>query len=373
MRFVICLALAACWSALAACWSARAAVLADAEATRYWQEAWSAALAITNDAADRSRLQQELISAGREAGIALSLLEARAREIDGWRRWAALAEVGSLYAIEGDLHNAKRLGLEAFYKAPLFTEDDHDRILLQAAWTLAAAGEVELLKDLAARYQQGLRMKEQVEGALALALARAGNQEHAQRALSELTSQRPDEGALLRGRVLGRIALFASDGEAAAAYTSAWTQSAELPGYMRIDVRLRLLESAHSRVSQQTERSWIEELTRDLEQTPAPAYVRAMQRAALACALARANEPEKARAEAEAARALTSTIELFERPAIWGQAALALHQAGFRDDAQAWFQEALEAARELVNLRPRNIALARVYLAMAKAARDQQR
>ncbi len=332
-----------------------------------WNEAWAAAGALTNDAADRAKLQQELIGAGRRAGAPLDALESRAREIDGWRRWATLADLGAEYARAGDVESARRLGLEALYKAPLLKEDEHDRVLKRALWALAGAGETNITRDYVARYQNSLMMREHAEAADALARARAGDTETARRLLEELQTHRADDGAVLRTRAFD---LWAELDAADEIFLAAWRQSEAIPGYRRTDERLRILEDAHGRIAPDREREWIAAIEEDLERRPAPIYVRALQNAALARVLARIGDTEQARARAEQARALSMEIELIERPEIWAGAARALHRAGFQVEAAAWFHDALDAARELTNLRPRCIALARVYLAMAMTAAD---
>lgn len=340
---------------------------ANSESFSHWNNAWNAALALTNDAADRAKLQQELIASGRRAGAPLDAVEARAREIDGWRRWAALADLGAEYARAGDRESARRLGLEALYKAPLFKEDEHDRVLKRALWALAGAGETNITRDYVLRYQNSLMMREHAEAADALARARAGDAEDARRLLEELNAHRADDGAVLRTRAFE----FWSDLEGGEGLLiAAWHQSEAIPGYRRTDERLRLLDDAHGRISDELERAWIATLAEDIDQLPAPIYVRALQCAALARALARVGEAEQARARAEQARAWSMEIELIERPEIWASAARALHRAGFQAEAGAWFHDALDAARALTNLRPRCIALARVHLALAMTAAD---
>jgi hypothetical protein len=156
-------------------------------------------------------------------------------------------------------------------------------------------------------------------------------------------------------------------------FQSAWNQSAQESNYRAIDEQLRLIErAAHAGVSIDLS-ELASDVSRKIDNTPAPRLARCWQWAGLSVAWGRASRPQEARQAAEAARACIADLELIERPAILAKAAVGLAHAGLEDEARDWFSDALQGAKQLINLRPRAIALAEVYLAMADAGIDLEK
>lgn len=334
----------------------------------FWKAAWDAASAITNDPQDQAKWQMRVVLAGADLGISAEELEGKARSIEGWRKWATLAEVAMDLVPRGQTNEAQRLALEALYKAPLFKEDEHDRILQRALWALGALGDAATAEDYAQRYAGPGRTAEEVRAARALARALNGDVESARRFLEETSSLRGDDGIILRARMAVLVASRADASIRDAWADTAWERTAQIRGYRRIDERLSLLRELRGLLDPERARMWTEKTAEDVAVEQAPAFVRALQWADLGAAWARAGVPDRARVCAGEALALADKADWIEQPVIRARAALALYLADEKEKAKALWDQSLEQASQLVNLRPRCIALARVRLTQAEAA-----
>lgn len=339
-------------------------------ASEAWSSAWEAAVAITNDASARAKLQQRVATYALKCGIPLEEAERAARAIEGWRKWATLADIALEAAISGQKEKAKILALEALYKAPLLKENEHDHVLARALWALAAAGDRATVDEYAQRLEGGLFLRTEADAARALALFVSGDESGGREALARIQANRTDDLALAKARVAALRAGTADEEELARLFGEAWQVLSEVPGYRRVDERLALIKEAMGKVPADELMAWLKQTEQDFESQGAPALVKATQLANLSEAWGRLGRSDRTRACAEAAREKAQELELIERPEILARAAVGLYKAGDRTEAERWFSEALEVARALINLRPRCIALAEVHLAMADAVRD---
>lgn len=338
---------------------------ADPIAARYWSEAWAAASAITNDAQDQATWQMRVLAAGSGLGLPADELEQKARQLTGWWKWGALADLAFDLAVRQQTNEARRLALEALYKSPLFREDEHDRILLRALWALAALGDVPLLSEYETRYAGVGRTAAEVRRAAAIARAVQDGTWSSLSAIDSLPDERSDADTEFRLRLARLVAARLKGDERNEWADALWAKTADTSGYRRIDERLELIDTFGEFVGPERMRAWLEQVASDIANEPAPAYVRALQWADLAHARAAAGDVAGARAAAGHGRRLAEQSDGIERPVILGRVARALSRAGDVSEAEAVFAEALEAARSLENLRPRSIALARIYLAQA--------
>lgn len=347
------------------------AVQADMpSATEAWSSAWEAAAAITNDASARAKLQQRVAVHALRCGIPLEEAEQAARAIEGWRKWATLADIALEAALLGHSEKAKILAFEALYKAPLLKENEHDQVLARALWALAAAGDRTTLDEYALRLEGGLFLRTEANAARALALFVSGDESSGREALVQIRAILPDDLVLAKARVAALRAGTGGAVESMLLFDEAWQACSSITGYRRVDERLALILRASGKVDSDTLKVRLEETQLDFESQGAPSPVKAMQWAALSEAWGRLGHANRARTCADAAREKALELELIDRPEIIARAAVGLYKAGHRPEAERWFSEALEMARGLINLRPRCIALAEVYLAMADAVRD---
>lgn len=349
--------------------AALAAAVAGAQSNvqRSWDAAWKAALAITNDPADLAKTQSRVISYGIELGISKEVLEYHARQIEGWRGLAALAELAVAHAGDGNDEASRRLALDVFYRAPALDGDNRERALKAVMWALAAAGERDILLDTADRLTDGSVLKNTARAALALLDAVNTGCAPSRETLAATLQGHPEDISALHAQVVQRWSRFGEKRDIAQRFQQAWSLTADTVGYRRTDVRLEILDKLGTDIPEEMVRDALDKIASEMDRQHVPVLVRGEHYAALARLWGRLGDLEQTRYAASNARACAETLELIERPRLLARAAVGLERVGLTEEAQAWFGESLQIARDLINLRPRAIALADVYLAMAEA------
>ncbi|RMF75343.1 MAG: hypothetical protein D6738_03940 [Acidobacteria bacterium] len=340
---------------------------------------WRFGSAIVADARDQALAQQLALESAVRAGH-LRGVEARARQISGWRKGVVFARLARATAERGDAEAARRLAREALRVAnesPRWA----GRIRLLAAETFAVLGDVprveKIVRPIAAADRQA---GGQAVAVLALARAAAGE---SARALANLDGLAGDPDYLTAWWRASGYLWLADRGEVEpqqrdALFDRAIDAAAAIAGWKQVSMFALVAESAANRGRDEVALRALERGEDLAGRLPDSIAGRAQSLALLARIRARLGAGDRAMQLLREAESSVDGMLVTERPIALGYVAASWAQVGARAEAERVLAGALDAAAALENARPRALAVAAICRWVGEAGfplapRTQQR
>lgn len=300
----------------------------------------------------------------------LKRAERLARQIDGWRQIALLADLSAEWQQRQDARAAARLLAAADAGVAGVTDWPRDRVRAHIARARAMTGDAGPAQALRGQYSHDPDTRSRLHGSAVLACVVAGRWDDA----IELVRERPphiqvdDTAELTHALCVAAGFPNLPTDRRLELLELAWAISAEIPGWKSSEVRIEILR-AMLRAGKSAE-DVATELRRMTEMWKGVAggEVRWVLLSQFAELWGDLREVEQVRVIASLFHdAMEADIQPIDRPALWARLASAHARAGDGPAAAALFTKAIDTTTALVNLRPRAMGAVHIALAMASS------
>jgi hypothetical protein len=327
------------------------------------------ASAIVSDEVDRGRAQEAVVQDLATGGFLDQAWE-QAREIAGWRRGTALADLGARFARAGRFAQARQALLEARTVQARTGGWQGRRIALRATGAQAALGEVDAAAAEASRQaNEDNQYAGMAEAMSAPALAARGDLAQALLVLGSLDEAKDLDASM--NRTQGYLDVAAVEGldreQRLEVLARTGGSAAGIPGWAALEKQARVAMLQADAGDPGAARATLEAADASLWSLPATLPVRAMLLSRAAAAWGRAGEPARGVRLLGAAADGVPAMPLIDQPAAFASVAAGHALLGNTTEAARWFSRSLDEAARLVNARPRALAVVEIAREMARA------
>ncbi len=329
---------------------------------------WGYACAITNDAKDRARRQQDVALAYLDYGNIDRSIE-MGKQIENWRKAVVMGKSAGRLAFKGRDSEAERLINQAkrFIFAQTETDDwRRSRALMHISEAQAYLGQHEELASLEKAVQGDGNEFGRVRANLALFHALHGDAGKAMELMDSVAANSPLYDELI-WRIRGYLRLVKTErlsGEQEkTAIERAFDSVSKMPGNKKLDLMLMTAETAWN-VGLDEDHGFLKAATGEIRDCMFPPNIKALLMAEAMVAWAKRGEKDKVAELAE----LTRNPELFESllttdgSRFFSLLGEARHIAGNPSEALGHFRKAIEITEKQPNIRPRAMAAVSVCL-----------
>ena len=325
-------------------------------------QAFRFATAIRTDPRDRDQAQEGVVQDYARTG-AWEAAAAAAQRMEGWRRGTATADLATLLARAGRMAEA-RVQLERAEAVRVATGGWQERrIAAHVAQTLAALGETERARALAAELARGDREYQgRAAATLATADAAGGGFDAGMTRLATMTGDADLETAWWR--TAGFLGLARQTGLPAEqrrqALDAARAAADQVPGWKRAEALESIAEEYRVQGRQDKAVEALHAAATVLEAEPDTLITKGALLSNLGRAWGEAGEKAKGTQVLEKAAALVAQTQPIEQPALYANVAASWHALGEPATAWTYWDRAFDAAAGLTNARPRALAITQV-------------
>jgi len=325
-------------------------------------QAFRFASAIRTDPRDMDQAQEGVVQDYAAIG-AWEAAAAAAQRMQGWRRGTATADLATLLARAGKKDEAHRQ-VEIAEAVRVATSGWQERrIAAYVAQALATLGETERAITLASDVARGDREYQgRAASTLAAADATAGRFDAGMSRLAHMAGDSDLETAWWR--TSGFLGMAQSTGLTAAqrrqALDAARTAADQVPGWKKAEALESIAEEYRTQGHGEQAREALSAATSTLEAQPDTLLSKAALLSELGSAWGEAGEPARGARLLDQAGRLIPAAQEIERPALYAHLAAGWHLLGNPDRAWAEWDRALTSAADLVNARPRALAITQI-------------
>ena len=314
---------------------------------------------IDADPKDKSMAQESVVLNVALAGD-LDRAVALADEVTGWRQGTVYADLAVMIAKDGRVDEARTLVAHADRIRAVTEGWQASRIEAHIAQALAYLGESERTREIAARLAKAhIQYAGRSVATVASAHAVRGDFDEAMVALATLDAETDYE--VTWWRTLGYLEVAGRAGIPAEvrrrALDAALRSTETIPGWKRGEALQRVAEDLIEYGDLERARLALASAEEAIASMPDSTPVKGPLYCDLARTWVAAGDTERARGLLERAKRSIEGAMVIERPAIYAEIGSAYLAAGDPGRAQEFYRSALSRAEELVNARPRALAL----------------
>lgn len=331
------------------------------------EQAWIYAGSITNDVRDQQRCREQVI---REM-IAQGQLESAAHyveNLEGWRKWSATAALAEAYLKVGYTNQAIIASQKVEYSLPGLEGWSYMQVLKDCMRVKALLGDREYFSSLTNVYAGNEKLSGLAQAGMALVFSEEGRVGEALVEL-EQSAQANDYDVVLAA-VEYTTFLLARQPEVTIRdefIQRAINMARVLSGNRGVELEIELVSTLGARCSPETQSRLVRELDDRMASSSFPDHIQGPLWANAGMAFARNNDTARASNAFKQALSLSEKLSLIEQPFVLAAVAEGVAMIGQHQEAAELLSRAHIVASELVNPRPRFLALAWTMMASARS------
>ena len=335
---------------------------------------WKFACAITDDPDDMAKCQEKVAAAyvaRGDAAMALRLGE----QIKDWNKGVILAKAAVRLVECGQTNEALKRAEQAQAIAGTIQDWERDRILAGVVKVKALLGKEEEVSTWSGLYSGNRDYRGEIAAYHALALARDGRATNALAVLDGLAdttfldvSSWRASGYMLLAKA-GKLDMA----QASNALAQAWAASSRIPGNKRYEIQFELVDAAASAGAGEQAREWIAQVATNLATSREPAHIKAPLMGLLAVRRGLLRQAEELADCTKLSEPLIGQLQNIEQPGLVALLGEAWVRLGDVSKGLTYYEQAMEQAGQLTNLRPRAIACVDICLSLERCGLSDKR